>query len=289
MQRVAFLGLGVMGSGMAARLAGAGVAITVWNRTAARAEPLGRLGASIAASPAEAASDADVVLSMLSEDEASRAVWTGASGALDAARGGTLLIESSTVSPAWVRELADLAVARGCSFVDAPVTGSRAQAEAGELLFLVGGDADVFARAKPVLRPMSRDAVHVGPIGSGARLKLVNNFLGGVQAAALAEAFAFIEASGLDRAAALEVLLNGAPGSPLVKILSTRMAARDYTVQFLLSLMRKDLMYAEAEARRHGVPLTTAVNALELYDRAIQAGWGRADFAAIAEVVPGRS
>jgi 3-hydroxyisobutyrate dehydrogenase len=285
MQKVAFLGLGTMGAGMARRLLGAGFHVTGWNRRADRAAPLRDAGAAIAASPGEAAADADVVISMVADDAASLAVWASDGGALASARRGTVLIESSTLSPAWIEDLATLAAARGCPLLDAPVTGSKPQAAAGEMVFLVGGDAAVLDRVRPVLKPMSRDIVHLGPVGSGARMKLVNNFLSGTQTAALAEALAFADACGLNRDAAMSVVFNGAPASPVVKTVGARMLARDYDVNFLLSLMRKDMTYAAAEAQRHGVTLTFAEAARDLYDAAIEKGYGDKDFAAVAEAV----
>lgn len=288
MEKIAFLGLGLMGSRMAARLLDAGFTVTVWNRRAERAEPLRTRGAAVAATPRDAAWDADVVIGMVADDEASRGVWLGEAGALAGARGDAIAVECSTLSPTWVAELAGQAAVAGVAFLDAPVTGSKVQAENGELLFLVGGDRDVVQRAAPVLRSMSRDIVHLGPVGSGARMKLVNNVTAAVQAAALAEALAFIEACGLETGPAMSVLMNGAPGSPLVKAVGARMLARDYSVNFLLPLMRKDMTYAIEEARRCGVELRTASTARELYDAALAAGFQDADFASIAEAVPGR-
>jgi len=288
MQKVAFLGLGVMGSRMVARLLDAGMTVTVWNRRAERAEPLAARGATVAGSPRDAAWGADVILSMVADDEASRLVWLGESGALAGAGTGAVGIECSTLSPAWILELAEHARKAGIGFLDAPVTGSRPQAESGEILFLVGGDRDVLERVRPVLRPMSRDVVHLGPVGSGARMKLVNNVTSAVQAAALAEALAFAEACGLEPTAAMSVLTNGAPGSPLVKTLAPRMMLRDYDVNFQLSLMRKDVGYAIAEAERCGVTLTTASGARALFDAAMASGHGASDFSAIAEGVPGK-
>ena len=284
---IALLGVGTMGAGMALRLLGAGFPLTVWNRKAARAEPVRAAGAKVAATPAEAAAGADVVMSMVADDAASRAVWTGPDGALAAAKAGAVLIECSTVSPMWVQELGQLAAKRGCSFLDAPVTGSKTHAANGEMVFLVGGDLTALDRVRPVLKPMSREVMHLGPVGSGAVMKLVNNFLSGVQAAALGQAMAFAEGAGLDRETALSILTNGAPGSPLVKMVGPRMLARNYGVNFQLSLMRKDLSYAAAAARRHGVDLTLAVAACEAYDRAIAAGFGDQDFAAVAEAARG--
>jgi len=159
----------------------------------------------------------------------------------------------------------------------------------GEVLFLVGGDAAVLDSVRDVLRPMSRDAVHMGPVASGARMKLVNNFMSAVQAVALGEALAFSHECGLDPVGAMHVLTNGAPGSPLVKTVGARMMAHDYGVNFFLRLMRKDVSYASDEARRHGVELRTAAAALARFDQAIAAGWGDVDFAAVAESIAGRT
>jgi 3-hydroxyisobutyrate dehydrogenase len=285
MTRVAVLGVGVMGGGMARRLLAAGFPLTVWNRTPERTNPLEQEGAVRAASPRDAAASADVILSMVADDDASRAVWTGTAGALDAARPSVLLIESSTVSPAWVEELATRASQRGCHFLEAPVTGSRTHAADGELLFLAGGDADALERARPVLAVLGRGVVHLGPAGSGARMKLINNFVCGVQAAALAEAITLIERSNLALDAALTILLDGAPGSPLVNAVAPRMASRDYTVAFMLALMRKDLTYAMAEGESRGVPLSTAAAARHLFDAALLGGWGHRDFSAVIEAV----
>ncbi len=283
MQTVTLMGVGTMGSGMASRLLAAGFPLTVWNRSAARARPLADAGARVAASPREAAAGADVIISMLADDEASRHAWMGEQGALAGAARGAVLIESSTMSPAWIDELGTAAATRGCGLLDAPVTGSKTHAASGELLFLVGGDHALVERARPVLMAMGRDVIHLGPAGSGARLKLINNFMCGVQAASLAEALALIERSGLDRDQALAVLTAGAPGSPLVKTLVARMTARDYSVHFALALMKKDLTYAQHEAARQGQPLETAAAAQRVFQRAVDAGCGGLDMAAVVE------
>jgi 3-hydroxyisobutyrate dehydrogenase len=272
-----------MGAGMAGRLLKAGLPLVVWNRTRERAQALLKDGASVADSPRGASEAADVVVSMVADDEASRRVWLGTDGALAGARPGTILIESSTLSPDWVRELAEAALQRGCDFLDAPVTGSRLQAAAGELLFLVGGESPVLERALPTLRVMSRDVMHLGPVGSGALMKLINNFVSGVQVAALGEAIALIEKCGLSRDQALAVLTNGAPGSPVVKLMSARMTSGDYSVNFTLDLMQKDLAYALAEAERYSATLSTAKAAKELFENASQAGFGKQDFSAVIE------
>lgn len=286
--QVALLGLGSMGAGMAGNLLRAGFPLTVYNRRPEKAAALAADGARVAATPREAAHGAAVVISMVADDVASRTVWLGERGALSGADRGALLVESSTLTVGWVQELARTAEAAGLDFLDAPVTGSRDHAKAGQLLFLVGGSDAALERARPVLTVMARGIVHAGPTGSGALLKLVNNFMCGVQAVVLAEALALVERSGLDRATALDVLLNGAPGSPLVKTLTPRMTERAYTPpNFGLRLMMKDLTYARAEAARIGVPLDTAECAIEVFERAVAAGLGDQDFSAVVEVKRG--
>jgi len=280
---VAVLGLGTMGSRMAQRLLGAGYAVTVYNRTPNRTEPLVAAGARAATTPREAAAGADVIVSMVTDDAASRAVWTGSDGALQGARPGATLIESSTVTVGWVRELGQLASAAGLDLLDAPVTGSKMQAGAGELNFLVGGTATALERVRPVLAPMARSITHLGPTGSGALLKLVNNFMCGVQLASLAEALAIVERSPLDRDQALGVLANGAPGSPLIKVIASRVIANDFTPNFMLKLLAKDLRYAVAEGQEVAVDVSTAVTALTVFERSIARGDGDKDMAALVE------
>lgn len=280
---VALLGLGLMGTGMARRLLSAGYPLSVYNRNPERAAALKTDGAHIAATPREAAGGAEFVIAMLADDAASRSVWSGDNGALAGAMPGSLLIESSTLSVARIKELAHQAGERGCELLDAPVTGSKPHAAAGELTFLIGGSESTVARARPVLEVMGKQIVHLGPTGSGAMVKLINNFVCGVQVAAIAEAIALIERTDLDRDNALAVLTGGAPGSPLVKTLSGRMTARDFTPNFMLRLMAKDLGYAQREADERDLELTTAAAANEVFHRAIEAGYGDKDFSAIVE------
>jgi len=282
--KIAILGLGLMGSGMAGRLIDRGYAVTVYNRTAQKAEPLRQRGAAVARTPREAAAGADMILSMLADDPAAGGVWLGADGAAAGAARGSLFIESSTVSVDWIHELAKVAADRGCELLDAPVTGSRMHAAAGELVFLVGGSPAVLEIARPVLAAMSRDIVYLGPSGSGAMMKLINNFVCGVQAVALGEAVAVIERSGLDREKAVGVLTGGAPGSPLVKMISARMLASDYTPNFLLRLIMKDLRYAlKQTGTAGGMEVVSA--ALHTFERAAAAGYADKDFASVVEIM----
>ncbi len=281
--QVAFLGLGIMGGGMVRRLLGAGFAVTVYNRTRSRAEPLAAAGAKIAETPREAAAGADCVISMVADDPASRALWLGEEGALRGLKRGVLAVECSTLTVAWVEELARAVITAGGELVDAPVAGSKNAAAAGELNFMVGASPAAFERVRPVLQPMSKNIVHLGPSGSGALVKLVNNFMSGVQVAALAEAMTWIERGPVDRAKVLAVLAEGSPGSPIVKMMLPRMTTPDYTPNFLLRLMAKDLSYALEESAKVGVPLATATAALAQFRTAIAAGHGEKDMSAVVE------
>ncbi|MGF7153509.1 NAD(P)-dependent oxidoreductase [Novosphingobium gossypii] len=283
--KVAVLGLGIMGSGMARRVLAAGHELTVWNRSRARAEPLGEAGARIADTPAQAAQDADVVVAMLADDAGSRMVWTGEDGALAAMRGGAVAVECSTLTSEWVGQLAQAATGRGIGFLDAPVTGSRRQANDGALRFMAGGDAAVLEQARPVFEAMGSEVIHLGPTGSGATLKLVNNFLCGVQVASIAEALVMLERSGLDVQRAFDLLCTGAPGSPILKMLGQRMLDGAFEPQFLVPLMAKDLSYAEAEFARQGITLESAAAARARFDAAAKAGFADRDMSAVVEAV----
>ena len=283
--KVSVLGLGIMGAGMAGQLIAKGFDVTVWNRNPAKSTRFAKLGARIATTPADAASSADLVIAMLAEDGASRGVWMGASGALASMRREAIAIESSTLTIDWVRELAAAAQARGVGFLDAPVTGSKAQAESGMLAFLVGGPADLLERARPALAAMSGSIAHLGPVGSGATMKLINNFLCGVQVASLAEAMAMAERSGLDVRQAAAVLGAGSPGSPLVKIVAQRMLDRAYEPNFFVPLMAKDLAYARQAFARAGLELKSADVAREPFLAAERAGFGEKDIASIIELL----
>lgn len=281
--RIAFLGLGLMGSGMARQLLAKGFPVTVFNRNTEKSEPFRNDGASIASTPREAAAGAEFIISMVADDNASRSLWIGENGALAGAASGTLCIESGTVTVDWIKELSEAAGNAGCGMIDAPVTGSKTQAAAGELNFLVGGSSGALELARPVLLAMGNSIVHLGPVGSGSLIKIINNFVCGVQIASLAEALTMIERSGLDRAAALEVMSNGAPGSPLFKAVSTRMTTPDYTPNFLLRLMAKDLSYALVEGGKLSIHLKTANAALDLFKQGIASGHGEQDISAIVE------
>ena len=282
---VALLGLGTMGHGMADNLLKAGFPLTVWNRTRAKAEDLAQKGAVVADSPAAAAKNATVVIAMLADDAASRAAWLGESGALAAMPPQSIAVDCSTLSPDWIRELHGEVTRRGVRLAEAPVTGSRAQAEAGQLNFLVGADDETLAAITPVLQSMSKEILHLGPVGSGAQLKLINNFLCAVQVTSFAEALGWIERTGLRLDTALDFLKRGAPGSGILSAMSERMIRRTYEVNFLLRLMAKDLRYAHVAAAQLGIDLSTSSPAQELFRKAEEKGLGEKDMSAVAEVV----
>jgi 3-hydroxyisobutyrate dehydrogenase len=273
-----------MGAGMAGRLLSAGFPLAVYNRSHAKTEPFFGKGALAASTPREAAARADVVISMVADDVASRDVWLGENGALAGAKRGAVLIESSTLSVGWVRELATAVEQSGCRFLDAPVTGTKPHAASGELLFLVGGPGDVLESVRPVLSVMSREVIHLGPLGSGAMMKLVNNFVCGVQAASFAEGLAMVYAAGLDQAMAVRILTEGAPGSGIVKRVAAQLGVEGGDPNFALRLMAKDLSYAVKEASAKGIRLQTATSALDIFQQAVASGYGDEDFSAVTKV-----
>ncbi|MBV8226621.1 MAG: NAD(P)-dependent oxidoreductase [Verrucomicrobia bacterium] len=287
--KVTLMGLGAMGSGMAQRLLDAGFELTIFNRTPERAKRLLEAGAALAKTPREAVQNAAIAICIVADDNASRALWLGPNGALGNVKPGTILIESSTLTPAWVRELAAEAAKRKCDFLDAPVTGSKPQAEAGQLTFLVGGDAAVLDRACPVLKKMSRDIRYFGPTSSGAKVKLLNNLLNGIHVSSFAEMFSLAERLGIDARAAAEFISTAAPGSPIVKIALQRMTESDFTPNFSVRLMAKDLAYATAEGASLSMEMPIANAARKLYETAIAEGLGAKDFCAVIEVLRTKS
>ena len=279
---ISFLGLGIMGTGMSRRLLSHGFSVKVWNRNPAKAQALAADGAVACATPREAVVGAQIVFAMLADDAASRGVWLGDTGALAGLNPQTIVVECSTLSVGWVRELANLAREKRCTFVDAPVAGSKAQAAAGELNFFVGADGGVPDSLMPALQAMGKNITHLGPVGSGAMIKLINNFVCGVQLVAIAEGIALLEQTDLDKEKALAILTNGTPGSPMVKNVVPRMTSRDYTPNFLLKLMAKDMTYALAEGKSHAITMPVAAAALQAMKDAIPKH-GEQDIASVVE------
>ena len=272
-----------MGGGMANRLLSMGFPVSVYNRSREKATKLGGAGAFVADTPREAAERSEMVIAMVADDAASRNIWLGNDGALAGAVPGSLLLESSTLSVGWVKELNRAAAEKHCEFLDAPVTGTKPHAANGELFFMVGGSRSGFSRAREVLSALGREVLHLGPTGSGALIKLINNFVCGVEAAAFAEAMSLVSAGGLDREKCVAVLGNSALASPLIKRMLTSMESNDFTPNFPLKLMTKDIAYAIKEAEASGVRLDTAVPALDAFSDAVEKGVGEQDFSAIVK------
>jgi 3-hydroxyisobutyrate dehydrogenase len=269
MTEVAFIGLGKMGHGMAGRYLDAGFKVAVWNRSKAKAEDLIARGARWAASPADAAHGADAVVTMVADDEASRRVWLGQDGAAATMKSGALAIECSTVSHRHALDMARELRARGLIYIDCPVTGLPEAAAAGKLTLLVGADPSDLEKARPYLAPLCSTVRHFGAVGSGTVFKLINNLMGAVQIASLAEGVAIAEQAGLDVNLVAEALSTGAVASPQVIRHSKRMVARDFSgASFTAALRHKDAAYAVAlaETLLPGVPVSRA--ALAAYDKA---------------------
>jgi len=288
MTRIAFLGLGAMGARMAQGLLGAGHDVVVYNRTPARAQPLEAAGAVRAETPRAAAARAEVVIAMVTDDDASRTLWldpdTGAAGGL---RDGALAIDSSTLTPGWVEELGAALTGRGVGFLDAPVAGSRPQAEAGGLIFLVGGDAATLERARPTLSPLAAAIHHMGPVGAGAAMKLAVNAIFGIQVAALAEALGMLAKSGIGQEKAIEVLGAMPITSPALKGIAGLMAARAFAPQFPIDLVAKDFRYVVEAAARVNAPVPTSTAVRALYERARDQGHGGDNIAGVVQVFDG--
>jgi 3-hydroxyisobutyrate dehydrogenase len=249
MPRVAFIGLGRMGHGMAGRYLDAGFAVAVWNRSRAKAEDLIERGAEWATSPGDAAIDADAVVTMVADDGASRAVWLGQDGAAATMKAGTLAIECSTVSYHHALHLSRELHARGLIYLDCPVTGLPDAAASGKLTLLVGANAADLDKARPFLEPLSTTIRHFGEVGTGTVYKLINNLMGAIQIAGIAEGLAIAEQAGLDMNLVLEAVASGVAASPQVIRHSKRMAARQFDgATFTASLRRKDAAYAVALA-----------------------------------------
>src|SRR5471032_1113733 len=249
MTRVAFIGLGRMGHGMAGRYLDAGFTVAVWNRSKAKAEDLIARGAQWATSPEDAAIDADAVVTMVADDEASQAVWLTRDGAAATMKAGTLAIECSTVSYNHALQMAHTLRERGLIYIDSPVTGLPDAAASGKLTLLVGADPADLERARPYLEPLATTIRHFGAVGSGTVYKLINNLMGAIQIAGLAEGLAIAEQAGLDMKLVLESIETGVAASPQVIRHSRRMVARNFAVASFTSLLRhKDAAYAVALA-----------------------------------------
>ncbi len=279
--KVGFIGLGIMGSRMAANLQARGQKLMVFNRTREKAEALLRNGAAWAASPTRLAYEADVLITMLATPEAVEALALGREGFLRALRPGAIWINSSTVNPSFARRMAGEARANGVRYLDAPVTGSKDAAAAAELLFLVGGDPTDLEVCRPLLSSMGKRIVHVGGHGLGSALKMVNNLLGAVAMAAFAEGAALGEALGVPRQTIFDTLLGGPMVAPVVSAKRGKIERDDYEADFSMRWMQKDLHLAAISGYEAGVPLPVVNVTKETYRQAMREGYADQDYGAI--------
>lgn len=282
MTTICWIGLGAMGTPMARNLLAAGFTLRVFNRQGARAAALVEAGATQHASPAAAAAGCHFICSMVSDDEAVRAVLLSAgTGALAGAAPGAVLLDFSTVSPRCARDVHAASARAGCSFLECPVLGPPLHAASRELIIMAGGEAATFARAAPVLSALGRLVRHVGPAGAGAALKLVNNMLSGVMTAAIGEAALAIEAAGIDGDIATELLGQGAAGSRITRTKLPLMLQRRFAPQFALALMEKDQRYFQDMAGAAGLPCPVAAAARAQFAAAKRSGLGALDAGAV--------
>lgn len=287
--RIAFLGLGIMGSRMAANLLAAGHELTVWNRTAATAAEWGARhpGAAVAGSPAEAAAEADLIITMVVDGPDVEAVLLGPDGAATSAPAGTLVADMSTIAPAAAEALAERLAERGLAFLDAPVTGSSPAAESGTLTIMAGGDAAHVARAMPALEAMGALIRHVGPVGHGQRVKLVNNAVAIANTVTAGQALLAGRALGVDLDALVEVLSAGAAGSVALDLKAGPMRTHEYPLLFKTRHMLKDVQHCLDAVGAAGVPFPAAAEARELLVATVGRGLGDEDYAAVIETLEG--
>ncbi|NOX61120.1 MAG: NAD(P)-dependent oxidoreductase [Chloroflexi bacterium] len=269
-ERIGFIGLGIMGRGMAHNILKSGFALTVWNRTASKMQPLLQAGAHAAASPADLASQSDIIIICVSDTPDVQAVILGEEGVLSGAKPGSLVIDCSTISPTVTRELAARLREKGVHMLDAPISGGSEGAIKGALSIMVGGEIADFERALPVLRAMGEKITHVGDHGAGQTVKLMNQILVVGHALAMSEALLFGQASGVDLAKALEAVKAGAAGSWMLSYRGPQVLARDWRPGFTIDLQQKDLRLVLDAADDVGCPAPATAFVFQLY-RTLQA------------------
>ena len=287
MTKVAFLGLGLMGRGMALNVLKSGHELTVWNRTAEKMHPLVDAGATAAATPAQAVVGAEVIVAIVGDDAASESVWLGDDGILSGApAANAIAIESTTVSQGWMVQLGERCAEAGLRFLDCPVTGGPPGAESGQLTMLVGGAAETLAAVEPVLNTYSKRIYHFGPVGAGTAYKLIVNTIGAVQAVAVAEGMEVAKRAGLPLDMVADALGNGSVASPMTTYIAPRMAVGDHQdVRFAAKWRGKDAGYGVDMAHALGGSTPIFEYAADLFKRTIDAGLGDLNESAITRFV----
>jgi 3-hydroxyisobutyrate dehydrogenase-like beta-hydroxyacid dehydrogenase len=282
---VGFVGLGVMGGGVATRLLDAGHRVTVWNRTREKADPLLEAGAQWADSPCAVAEASEFVFTMVTNTAAVRAVCEGGDGILAGLGPGKVYIDMSTASPANTRALAEQVEQLGAQMLDAPVSGSVITLEQGNLSIMVGGDAEVFERAKPILEAIGPKVFHLGPNGAAVTMKIATNLSLAVQMLAFSEGVLLAEKSGIPRETAVEVLLASVIASPMVTYRGPFVLEQPDEAWFDVNMMQKDMNLALELGRELNVPLPTTAVTNELLTAARGMGLEDKDFAVVFDVL----
>jgi 3-hydroxyisobutyrate dehydrogenase-like beta-hydroxyacid dehydrogenase len=280
--KVGLIGLGLMGRPMGANLLKAGHELTIWNRTASRGADLAAQGAKQAATPRDLAATCEVIITIVSDPPALESVYWGEGGVFSGLKRGSLMIESSTVSPGLEKRAAAAAGEMGVDFLEAPVTGGTWGAEKGELVFMVGGDAATLTRAEPVLGAMGKKWFHLGPIGAGQTVKLAMNLLLDVQVEAFAEALALVTKAGVPGQSLYEVMQSSMGRSGVIDLKGANMLKGEYKPSFPLRLMHKDVGLALDLANQLGVPLPAAAASREVLSAVKGATKEDVDFSALA-------
>jgi len=273
--------MGLMGRPMAANLLKAGFPVVVWNRTASHAQAVVKQGARLVASAREAAAAADVLITIVSDPPALEEVLWGAQGALEGLRKGSTYLDSSTVAPSLARRIGAACTDRGVKFLDAPVTGGTWGAEKGELIFMVGGNAETLKDAEPVLSAMGKRWFHLGPNGAGQTIKLAMNMILALQVDALAEALALVQGAGLSGEKLVEVMQSSMARAAVLDVKAPMLLKGEYTPSFPLRLMHKDLGLALDLANQIGVALPATAAAREIYNAVKGAAKEDVDYAAV--------
>jgi 3-hydroxyisobutyrate dehydrogenase-like beta-hydroxyacid dehydrogenase len=286
---VGMIGLGLMGKPMAKNLLKAGYTVYVWNRTAAKAQDLVRAGAKLAANPREVAENVDVLITIVSDPPALEEVLWDKDGAFPALKRGSLYIESSTISPDLARRVAAECGKAGVEFLDAPVTGGTWGAEKGELLFMVGGDAKVFERAKPILEAMGTKFFLLGPNGAGQTIKLAMNSILALQVNSLAEALALVRGAGIAGEKLIEVMQASMARSGVLDVKAPLMLNGEYPASFPLRLMHKDMRLALELAKQEGIKLPALQAAYDTFSTVKDASKDDPDFAAVSRFWPAKN
>lgn len=279
---IGLIGLGLMGKPMAHNLLQAGFSLTVWNRTASAADELVRAGARRAANPREAAASSDVLLMIVSDPPAVESILYGPDGVLAGLRRGSVLIDSSTVTPELARRTAEECAERGADYLDAPVTGGDWGARAGELVFMIGGPEAVFERAKPVFAALGKKFFLLGPHGAGQTIKLAMNLLLAVEVDAFAEALAIVTRAGLPGEKLVEVMQSSMGRATVLDVKAPMMLKNEYAASFPLRLMHKDLRLALELAKQEGLSLPAGEGAFKVYSTVKEQSSDNPDYAAVA-------